>query len=142
VRRTFWNPAHLDRALIRNRYVSDVEHWCNKNQRPINIRRQQRLAPAILARARELRRELTPQERKLWALLHRKGLFGLKFRREHALGRFIAEPNQQAYDQARTRWLNDHDVQVIRFTNHEIDTTIEGVLDEIARACGVEVAPL
>jgi very-short-patch-repair endonuclease len=126
-----------------------------------NPHQKPRTDPVILARARELRREMTPQERKLWALLRRKQLYGLKFRRQHPLHRFIldfychahrlaveidgqghAEPDQRAYDQARTRWLNDHGVRVIRFTNREVETNIEGVLDEIARVCGVAPAPL
>ena len=113
--------------------------------------------PAILARARELRREMTPQERKLWQRLRRKQLFGIKFRRQHPIHRFILDffcyehklaveidgdshyqPDQQEYDQARTDWLTQHGIRVIRFTNRDVDTNIEGVLDGIARVCGVD----
>ena len=119
-----------------------------------------RVDPAILERARELRREMTPQERKLWSRLRRKQLYGLRFRRQHPIYRFIldfychqrrlaveidghshAERDQRAYDSARTEWLEARGVRVIRFTNRQVDTNIEGVLSEIARACGVE-APL
>jgi hypothetical protein len=41
----------------------------NPNQKP-------RTDPVILARARELRRAMTPQERKLWTVLRRKQLAG------------------------------------------------------------------
>ncbi len=113
--------------------------------------------PAILARARELRRPMTPQERKLWNRLRRKQLYGFKFRRQHPLFRFILdflcfehklvieidggghyEPTQLAYDQARTEWLEQRGFRVIRFTNRDVDTNIEGVLQEIARQCGIE----
>jgi len=113
--------------------------------------------PAILARAKELRRPLTPQEQKLWQRLRRKQLYGIKFRRQHPLFRFIldffcyqrrlvieidghshADLDQQRYDQARTEWLEQRGLRVIRFTNREVDENIEGVLAEIARACGVE----
>jgi very-short-patch-repair endonuclease len=116
-----------------------------------------RVHPAILARARELRRETTPQERKLWQRLRRKQLFGIKFRRQHPIDRFILDffcyehklaveidggshyqPDQQEYDQARTDWLAQHGIRVIRFTNRDVDSNIEGVLDEIARVCGVD----
>jgi very-short-patch-repair endonuclease len=116
--------------------------------------------PAILARARELRRPLTPQEAKLWGRLRRKQLYGIKFRRQHPMDRFIldffcyqhklvieidggqhAEPEQQEYDQARTEWLEGRGLRVFRFTNRDIDTNIEGVLGEIARQCGVEEEP-
>ena len=115
---------------------------------------QKRIHPAILARARELRQPLTPQEAKLWQRLRRKQLYGLKFRRQHPVERFIldfycpqhklvieidgdshAEPEQQLYDQARTEWLEQQGMRVIRFTNREVETNIEGVLEEIARVC-------
>jgi very-short-patch-repair endonuclease len=113
--------------------------------------------PVILARARELRRPMTPQEAKLWQCLRRKQLYGIKFRRQHPMGRFIldffcyqhrlvieidggfhAEPEQQRYDEARTEWLEGLGQRVIRFTNRDIDTNIEVVLQEIARSCGVD----
>ena len=112
--------------------------------------------PAILVRARELRRSMTPQEAKLWQHLRRKQLGGLKFRRQHPMYRFIldffcpqrklvieidgdshAESAQQAYDRARTEWLEARGLGVIRFTNRQIETNLEGVLLEIARHCGL-----
>jgi very-short-patch-repair endonuclease len=116
--------------------------------------------PAILARARELRRPMTPQEAKLWSRLRGKQLYGIKFRRQHPIFRFVldffcyqhqlvieidgghhADPDQQNYDEARTEWLEEHGMRVIRFTNRDIDTNIEGVLQEIARQCGIEEEP-
>jgi very-short-patch-repair endonuclease len=113
--------------------------------------------PAIIQRAKELRRPLTPQEQKLWRRLRKRQLFGLKFRRQHPLGPFVvdffchqhqlvieidghhhAEPSQQRYDEARTAWLEEaQGLQVIRFTNREVDTNIEAVLERIAQSCGV-----
>ena len=114
--------------------------------------------PAILARARELRQPLTPQENKVWQRVRRKQLYGLKFRRQHPIFRFILdfycpqyklvieidghshfEPEQHRYDQARTEWLEQRGLRVIRFTNREVETNLEGVLMTIARGCGVEV---
>jgi very-short-patch-repair endonuclease len=119
-----------------------------------------RVDPVILAHARELRREMTPQERTLWQRLRGQQVYGLRFRRQHPIHHFVvdffcyrhklvveidghshAEPEQQVYDQARTEWLTQHGLQVIRFTNHDVDTSIEGVLQEIARACGIEDLP-
>lgn len=112
--------------------------------------------PEMIARAKELRCPLTPAEAKLWERLKTKQLFGLKFRRQHPLYRFIldfychekrlvvevdgdshAEPGQQAYDQARTEWLEQQGLRVIRFQNREVEHKVEGVLEEIARQCGV-----
>ena len=111
--------------------------------------------PAILTRARELRQPLTPQEQKLWQRLRSKQLYGIKFRRQHPIYRFIldffcyqhrlvieidgdshADPEQQRYDEARTEWLEQRGLRVIRFTNREVDTNIEGVLQTIAAQCG------
>ena len=121
-----------------------------------------RIHPTILKHARELRRQMTPQERKLWRHLRGKQLYGIKFRRQHPIDRFILDffcyehnlaveidghshyqPNQLEYDQARTERLAHRGIRVIRFTNRDVDTNIEGVLNEIARACGVgdELSP-
>jgi very-short-patch-repair endonuclease len=89
-----------------------------------NTEAKRHVQPAILARAKELRCPMTPQENKLWQRLRAKQLYGLKFRRQHPLDRFIldffcvkqrlvieidgsghADPDQEAYDQARTEWL-------------------------------------
>jgi len=116
--------------------------------------------PTTVARARELRRPLTPQEHKLWQRLRNRQLFGLKFRRQHPLGPFVldffcheqqlvveldghhhAEPGQQRHDKARSEWLEGQGLWVLRFTNREVDTNIEGVLEVIARQCGVWPSP-
>ena len=124
------------------------------------VEKEKRIHPTILARARELRRPMTPQETKLWQHLRGKQLYGIKFRRQHPIFRFIldfycpqyklvieidgeshAEPDQQRYDEARTAWLEEEQgLRVIRFANQDVDTNLEGVLAEIARACGVELA--
>ena len=48
-------------------------------------------SPDLLHVARELRQKQTPAEEILWALLRRKNLVGLKFRRQQQLGPFIAD---------------------------------------------------
>ena len=114
--------------------------------------------PTTLSCARELRRTLTPAERKLWRALRCKQLCGLKFRRQHPLTPYILdfychekrlvveldggqhnEVAQTAYDRERTAWLRAQGLRVLRFWNREIDTNLEGVLEAIARACGFEV---
>ncbi|MEJ5308611.1 MAG: endonuclease domain-containing protein [Anaerolineae bacterium] len=114
--------------------------------------------PTTLSRARELRRASTSAERKLWSALRGKQLLGLKFRRQHPLPPYIVdfychekrlvveldggqhnEVARTAYDLERTAWLQAQGLRVIRFWNHEVETNLTGVLDAIARACGVEV---
>jgi very-short-patch-repair endonuclease len=125
-----------------------------------NSQKNKRWHPAIVNRSRELRQPLTPPEQKLWQRLRNRQLFGLKFRRQHPIDPFVvdffchqhqlvieidghhhAEPAQQRYDQARTEWLEQRGMRVIRFTNRDVDTNIEGVLAEIARQCGVDPSP-
>ena len=114
--------------------------------------------PTTLSRARELRRASTPAERKLWSALRGKQLLGLKFRRQYPLPPYIVdfychekrliveldggqhnEVAQTAYDRERTAWLQAQGLRVIRFWNHEVETDLVGVLEAIARVCGVEV---
>jgi len=124
------------------------------HKRTMSKPKQHRIFPPILARAREMRHPMTPAEAKLWALLRNRQLDGLKFRRQHAIDRFIidfyfaagrlcvevdgdshAEPDQKEYDEARTEWLNDHGYTVIRFSNREIFGQFDAVLDAILREC-------
>ena len=44
-----------------------------------------------MARARELRRDQNEAERRVWHLLRDRRLGGLKFRRQHVLGRYIVD---------------------------------------------------
>lgn len=37
---------------------------------------------------------------------------------------------------ARTEWLEQRGLRVIRFTNIEVDTNLAGVLEAVAEACG------
>lgn len=120
--------------------------------------KKQPLDPTTLARARELRRQMTPQERKLWYALRRQQLHGLKFRRQHPFPPYILDfychqhnlvveldggqhnaPPHSDDDQQRTAWLQARGLRVLRFWNHEVDTNLENVLDVIARTCGIEV---
>ena len=115
--------------------------------------------PEFLTRARELRRDTTPQERELWRHLRGKQLHGLRFRRQHPIAPFVVdfychehklvveidghthyEPGQQRYDRARTERLEQRGLRVVRFTNGDVDSRIDGVLQEIARRCGVDEA--
>src|SRR5438046_8702815 len=47
--------------------------------------------PIYTARARELRQNANDAEQRLWSILRAKRLGGFKFRRQHALGQYIAD---------------------------------------------------
>ena len=102
-------------------------------------------------RARALRKELTPAERKLWAYLRGNKLDGLKFRRQHALGPYIVDfcaikarliieldggqhLEQAEYDAERTAYLEGLGFKVIRFWNNQVMQDISGVILSIRNA--------
>ena len=52
-------------------------------------------------------------------------------------GHSHAESERREYDAARTQWLEQQGMRVVRFTNRDVDTNIEGVLEAIAEMSGV-----
>ena len=104
-----------------------------------------RSTPTMRHQAGELRHELTPAENKLWAYLRSMREDGLHFRRQYAIGQYIADfcaPRnklvveldgsqhlaQEEYDEERTRYLKARGYRVIRFWNDEVMNNIEGVM--------------
>jgi very-short-patch-repair endonuclease len=112
-----------------------------------------RSSVAMQARARKLRRAMTPAEKKLWQHI-RLGQLGVQFRRQHAVGPYIvdffcakaklvieidgdvhADPEQAERDAERTEWLNEQkDYRVIRFWNNEVLRNMESVRMKISEA--------
>ena len=107
-----------------------------------------RSTPKIMRRAGELRKEPTPAERKLWAYLRGDKLDGVNFRRQHAIGNYIADfvaikkkliveldgsqhLQQAPYDAERTRYFESVGYKVIRFRNTAIMNDINGVIRAI-----------
>jgi len=101
--------------------------------------------------ARDLRQQMTDAERRLWYLLRRKQLEGLRFRRQAPVGKYIADfvcfrerlivevdggshVDAQAYDEARTAWLESEGFRVLRFWNNDVLGNQEGVLERILEA--------
>jgi len=113
-----------------------------------------RIRPATLATAHALRRSQPSAEQKLWARLRAGQLAGLKFRRQHPIGRFIADfccpahrliieidgdshAERATYDAARTAWLEEQGYRVIRFLNDDVQHRLEAVLEAIVAECQV-----
>ena len=112
-----------------------------------------RSSAAMQLRARELRRAMTPAEKKLWQHI-RDNQLGAQFRRQHAVGPYIvdffcakaklvvevdgdshADPKQAEYDTQRTEWLNEQkEYRVIRFWNNQVLHDTEHVLLKIQEA--------
>ena len=98
--------------------------------------------------AKALRKEATPQENHLWYDFLSK--YEIRFQRQKARDNFIADfychkakliieiDGSQHYteegrykDEFRTEVLEGYDLQVIRFTNHQINTNFRGVCQYI-----------
>jgi very-short-patch-repair endonuclease len=125
-------------------------------EQPQFMQKTTRLSPLLLQRARDMRSEPTSSEQKLWQCLRDRQLAGLKFKRQAPVGNYIADfycagskvvvevdgdshADREEYDLKRTYWLNTRQLQVVRVTNDDVHTNLDGVLEEIARVCGVEV---
>lgn len=105
------------------------------------------------ANAKALRSAMTDSERKLWSRLRGEQL-GVKFRRQHPLGRYIADfaclaPRiiieldgsqhlQDAdYDARRDAFFRDQGFVVLRFPTDAPFTNIDGILTVILEQLGV-----
>jgi very-short-patch-repair endonuclease len=102
-------------------------------------------------RARKLRENQTDVESKLWSCLRDRQITGVKFRRQHPIGPFIADfccvesglvveldgghhAEQSSADQQRTRVIEDCGFRVLQFWDNEVIENLEGVLERISEA--------
>ncbi|MGD9965845.1 MAG: endonuclease domain-containing protein [Hyphomonadaceae bacterium] len=92
-----------------------------------------------IERARAMRREPTSAEAKLWGMLRNGSYRGIKFRRQHAIGRYVVDfavvaarvvievdgpshrdPEQAAFDAKRTAELERCGWRVVRLPNASV----------------------
>ena len=106
--------------------------------------------PQLVERAKELRKNMTPAEKKLW----NEYLRNFKFRvlRQRPIDRFIVDfycaelklvievdgnshftPEGKDYDLARTKILEGYGLRVMRFTNNQVLNNLEGVCQQIEK---------
>jgi len=117
-----------------------------------NIVIGQKVDPAKVQQAKELRRHMTKEERILWQRLRGNRLRGLHFRRQqiidgcivdfycHAAGLVVevdGEVHQQqaAYDAERDRILSARGLRIVRVRNEEVRQDLSGVLSRIGAVC-------
>ena len=107
--------------------------------------------------ARQLRKNSTTAERKLWRHLRSRSLGGFKFVRQEPIGPYVVDficrgkrlvievdGGQHAdskRDVLRDRWLADHRYRVLRFWNNEVLGNIEGVWETIFAAASAAAPP-
>jgi very-short-patch-repair endonuclease len=95
-----------------------------------------------------MRSDPTEAENLLWQRLRRHKLYGLSFRRQHSIGRFIVDfycakarlvieidgPVHQyraEEDKARQEYLEGHKLKVLRFNNNIVLNNIDEVIKQI-----------
>jgi very-short-patch-repair endonuclease len=108
---------------------------------------------SVVLRARELRRRPTLPEGLLWQALRQRP-DGLKFRRQHPLGWYVADfycaairvvveidgeahrrGEQPAHDARRDAWLRGHGFRVLRFAATDVMNDLESVVTAIVVTC-------
>jgi very-short-patch-repair endonuclease len=105
-------------------------------------------------RSRELRREMTPAERRLWEALRGGRLGGLRFRRQQVIDGFIIDfychvarlvvevdggihEDQQGHDEARDHILAGRGIRVMRCSNEDVLGNLDHALRQITLAVGM-----
>ena len=107
----------------------------------------------LVGRARALRREMTPWERKLWYTFLKD--YPVHIYRQRVMGNYIVDfycdaaklaieldgsqhftPEQKAYDEERTAFLKGRGIEVLRIPNREVDVHFRQVCDWIDREIG------
>ena len=110
-----------------------------------------RTTPKTFGRAKQLHREMTPAETKLWAHLRAHRMGDVHFRNQHAIGNYIVDfcaprkkliieldgsqhLEQEEYDHERTAFLESKGYQVLRFWNNSVLNETDLVLKVIFTA--------
>ena len=105
----------------------------------------------VIQLAQKMRKDMTASEKRLWLKLRNKQVGGLRFRKQHPIGRYIADfychelklvieldgtihDERKEYDENRDTFLKAGEYTVLRFNNNEIEDSIDDVMDKI-RAC-------
>lgn len=101
--------------------------------------------------SKNLRQNATKAESMLWKYLRNRRLINLKFRRQHPIGRYIADfycneiklvieidgdihkhKDVKEYDRIREEELASRQINVIRFTNEEIISNINNIINRLS----------
>ena len=101
------------------------------------------------ARARDLRRNMTAAERRIWQIFRSQQMRGHKFRRQVPIGRYIADfachearliveidggkhDRSSPQEAERSTFLQNEGYRVLRFWNNEVLGNLGGVYEAIA----------
>ena len=108
------------------------------------------------SRAKQLRRTMTRAETLLWRYLKANHMDGIGFRRQTPIGNYIADfvcfasklvievdgeshdfEERQRMDQRRDAFFASEGFQTLRFTNEQVMSNLEGVVEAIRQAASV-----
>ena len=108
----------------------------------------------LIPRARELRKNMTRQERRLWYDFLSQ--HEVRFQRQKVIDNYIVDfyyskagliieldgsqhymENGVSSDEERTRKLENYNLRVLRFSNSDVDKNFEGVCAEIEKEIGL-----
>jgi very-short-patch-repair endonuclease len=98
-----------------------------------------------------MRRNPTPEEKKLWQRLRKRQLLGFKFRRQHSIDRFVVDfycskahlvvevegsihQYTEEEDAIRQEFLESLGFRVLRFSNNEVNSAFDSVIERITAA--------
>ena len=113
----------------------------------------------LLERAKQMRREPSPFEHRLWLALRAKRFQGAKFRRQVVIDHYIEDfacrlprmlvievdgdthGHRIEYDARRTKEFERRGYRVLRFTNRDVRNNMEAVLTMIADALELPLSP-
>ena len=115
-----------------------------------NCKKDSKLNPILLERARTLRKNMTPAEKKLWFLFLTK--YPVRWYRQRIMGNYILDfycarahlvieidggqhytEQGLAYDEERSRELLKFDINVVRYTNDDVKKRFKEVCEDIDR---------
>ncbi len=110
--------------------------------------------PEIFERAKLLRENLTETEKMIWQELRGNKILGLRFKSQHPMDTYIVdfychqiklvieidggvhkEKNQKEYDAERTFELENCGLEVIRFTNEQVQSELKEIIQKIQNQC-------
>jgi very-short-patch-repair endonuclease len=94
--------------------------------------------------AKQLRKNMTEAEEKLWSALRDRRFESFKFRRQVPIGKYIgdfvchekrlivevdgSQHEDSEYDRVRDNWLKSQHFRILRFRNHDIYVALDGTL--------------
>jgi very-short-patch-repair endonuclease len=125
-----------------------IINWGRSGGVGVGVQMHKRTTPKIFARAKQLHREMTPAETKLWAHLRAHRTDDVHFRNQYAIGNYIADfcaprkklvieldgsqhLEQEEYDEERIAYLRSKGYKVLRFWNNDVMKDIDSVLHVI-----------